>query len=893
MADVAALLLRAKALATGDRFFGALEHPGANARLTGALVVSGWTLSRRAPIDKVELFVGGTCVSDVPYGIERPDVAAIFPSLTDGLCGYFLRTWLDRSMSGTQPVEVRVTDRQGNVRSYGRTIAITPVGRGLQPAANGAVFRPRVDDLLGIPGDSASLSILDCDGTLAAYDAGVHQVFAPPAESALPYFDRSVDVVVLGTRDAARTSEAMRVARRLVVLVTNGAGTEILWSAPLERLRASASIVIPVHNHAVHTRSCLQRLAETIPDDVEIVVVDDASADETPQMLAALAALKGCPTLKILRNDTNLGFGESCNRGAREATGDIVVFLNNDTRPERGWLAPLVDSLGDPRVGAAGSKLVYPDGTLQEAGGVIFSDGSGWNFGHGDANPDAPLFNHVRDVDYCSAAALATRRQLFLDLGGFDARYSPAYYEDTDYCFALRKAGYRVVYQPASVVEHVGGGTAGTDERTGVKATQARNRTVFAEKWRDALAEQPRPRDGVTAEALQRVSVRDRAARRALVCAPKPAAYDRESGSKRVFDTICFLRDAGWAVTFVAECADDDAPYRTLLQQLGVTVYAGPETTARRPDTLADAPALAATGGFDLAILHFWWIGERYLPLLRKHSPRTRVLVDSVDLHFLRHARRLYGALGTDVLKTGGDVLDKRFADEMRRELNTYAAADGVLTVSEREADIVNEYFGRTDLAAAVPDAEELPQSAVGFRDRRGLLFLGNFRHTPNVEALGFLARDIIPRIPAHVLERHPVSIVGNELTADLMREHGAMRGGVRLVGWVPEVAPYLERACVTLLPLRHGAGTKRKLIQAAMTGTPSVSTEIGVEGLPLHDGEHVLVSDDPAVFANHIVRLVDDEPLWNRLADAGRRAALTAHGRDVVRARFQDVLER
>jgi len=888
MPDVAALLLRAKALATGDRFFGALEHPGTNpAPVTGALVVSGWTLSRQAPIDRVELFVDDVLVATVPYGIARPDVAAIFPSLTDGRCGYFLRTWLDAPVGSSRQLEIRVTDRKGNVRVYARGISVGP---GLQARANQAVSRPRVDDLLRLPADGPSLAILDWDGKLSAYDAGGHNVFAPPTESAIrnpqsamPYVDHSVDVVTLGTRDAARVSEAKRVARRSVVFV-DGSATETLWCADTAAPRTSVSIVIQVHGQARLTEACLERLEETTPADVEIIVVDDASPDEPA---ANLAGLKPRPArrLNILRNDTNVGFGESCNRGARAATGDVLVFLNNDTLPERGWLAPLLESLSDPRVGAAGSKLIYPDGTLQEAGGVIFADGSGWNFGHGEANPDAPLFNHVRDVDYCSAAALATRRQLFLDLGGFDARYSPAYYEDTDYCFALRQAGYRVVYQPASVVVHVGGATAGTDERSGVKSTQTRNRAVFAEKWSGTLADRPQPMEGVTPERLHHVSVRDRATRRALVCAPKPAAFDRESGSKRVFDTIAFLRDAGWAVTFVAECADGDAAYRTLLQQMGVTVYSGSETSARRPDALVDAPALVASGGFDLAILHFWWIGERYLPLLRKHSPRTRVLVDSVDLHFLRQARRLYGS------RNGGDVLDGKFADEMRRELNTYASADGVLTVSQREADIVNEYFGRSDLAAAVPDAEQLRQSTVGFRDRRGLLFLGNFRHTPNVEALGFLTREILPRIPARGLERHPISIVGNELTSEVIRANGALRDGVRLVGWVPEVEPYLERACVTLLPLRHGAGTKRKLIQAAMTGTPSVSTEIGVEGLPLHDGEHVLVADDPAAFADRIVRLVDDEPLWNRLADAGRRAALAAHGREVVRARFQQLL--
>jgi len=889
---LAALLQRAKALATGDAFLGALEAPREDAAVATALVVSGWTLSRSSPIERVEAFLDGVALGLVPYGIDRPDVARTFPALTDGRCGYFLRTWVDASMRSAQTLEVRATDRQGRVRAYRRRIALAVQGRQQTPQ------RPRIDDLLALPADLARpRTILDWDARLDAYDAGVHHVFTPPETDArpcdtTPYLERSVDIVAIGTSTAARIREARRIARHAVVRICDGR-VETLWTAPDGRVPAtSVSIVIPVRGQARYTDACLEQLQAMLPSDssVEIIVVDDASTppfDRDSRPRECRAALQGRPPVRILRNDTNLGFGESCNRGARAATGDVLVFLNNDTLPQRGWLAPLVESLRDERVGAAGSKLVYPDGTLQEAGAVIFSDGSGWNFGHGDANPDAPLFNYVRDVDYCSAAALATRRTLFLDLGGFDARYSPAYYEDTDYCFALRSAGYRVVYQPASVVVHAGGGTAGTDERAGVKSTQARNRTRFTEKWREALADRPSPRDRVTPETLQRVAVRQSSVRRVLVCAPGPPAFDRESGSKRVFDTICFLRDAGWAVTFVAECADSDAAYRTLLQQMGVAVYAGSETAERRPDSLADAPALIASGAFDLAILHFWWIGERYLPLLRRHSPRTRVLVDSVDLHFLRQARLRYRA------RTDADVLDARYADEMKRELNTYAAADGVLTVSQREADIVNDWFGREDLAQAVPDAEDLPQSAIRFGDRRGLLFLGNFRHTPNVEALQFLTEEIVPRVPARVLERHPVSIVGNELTREVVGANASARDGVRFVGWVPSVDPYLERACLTLLPLRHGAGTKRKLIQAAMIGTPSVSTGIGVEGLPFGDGEHVLVADEPDAFVDRIVRLVDDEALWNRLADAGRRAAVAAHGRDVVRARFHQILER
>ena len=146
-------------------------------------------------------------------------------------------------------------------------------------------------------------------------------------------------------------------------------------------------------------------------------------------------------------------FIASCNRAAAAAAFQFLIFLNNDTLPLPGWLEALLRTFKDrPDAGAVGGKLIFPDGVLQEAGGVIYRDGSGCNFGKYDRNADAPLYNFVREVDYCSGALLATPRDLFLKLGGFDLRYAPAYYEDSDYCFNLRKHGFRVYYQPQSEI---------------------------------------------------------------------------------------------------------------------------------------------------------------------------------------------------------------------------------------------------------------------------------------------------------------------------------------------------------------------------------------------------------------------------------------------------------
>lgn len=196
--------------------------------------------------------------------------------------------------------------------------------------------------------------------------------------------------------------------------------------------------------------------------------------------------------IELVHNPLNEGFVVACNQGAALARGEFIVFLNNDTQVTPGWLEHLLAVMDDDQVGVAGSRLVYPDGRLQEAGGIIFNDASGWNYGR-DGDPRDPRYGYDRPVDYCSGACLMVRASLWRQLDGFDSRYTPAYYEDTDLCFATRAAGYQVMYCAASVVVHHEGVTAGTDTAAGCKAFQPRNRQRFADKWRDALREQLPP----------------------------------------------------------------------------------------------------------------------------------------------------------------------------------------------------------------------------------------------------------------------------------------------------------------------------------------------------------------------------------------------------------------
>ena len=370
----------------------------------------------------------------------------------------------------------------------------------------------RLTEALGRP-----LQVLDLMGSSRAHEWFTDaNVFSPPPSAfddprvKLPYVDSSIDIIAVSSPTTPLLAEARRVASLAVIDCDGTPQVEWLREPPAKRL-LSVSIIVPVFSQWPITRGCLAAVLATVPreHDIEVIVSDDASTDDTALGLASMSMTE--PRLTVLRNEKNCGFVESCNRAAAAATGDILLFLNNDTVPLPGWLEPLIRTFElFSGVGAVGGKLLSPDGSLQEAGGIVFADGSACHFGRGEANAMKQLFDYVRQVDYVSGALLATPRKLFADLGGFDPDFAPGYYEDTDYCFRLREHGYGVYYQPEAVVVHLEGATAGTDHATGMKRYQEINRKRFRVRHAAALREQrPRP-DSIGADSWAELAHRGR-----------------------------------------------------------------------------------------------------------------------------------------------------------------------------------------------------------------------------------------------------------------------------------------------------------------------------------------------------------------------------------------------
>ena len=331
---------------------------------------------------------------------------------------------------------------------------------------------------------SAAASVIDLNAQVINYHGDI--------AAGLPYLDRTIDVVLLDRADLGHIDEARRIAAHAVVVCDQGkhGSFSTAWaSGDTESHYPSVSVVIPTYHGGRMLAVALDTLAETSPQrcDIEVIVVDDGSS-ESAEVTAITSLRRG---ITLVRNERNLGFVQAANRGALAASGDVLVFLNDDVVLLPFWLEPLLRTLALNDTGAVGGRLVYPDGRLQEAGGVVFANGSAAKYGYGHPDADAPLFTYVREVDYVSGALLATLRATFLELGGFDTAYGFGYFEDVDYAFRLREAGLKTYYQPESVVVHAEGSTAGTDPAVGPKQSQVSNQSLFATRWADQLRRQP------------------------------------------------------------------------------------------------------------------------------------------------------------------------------------------------------------------------------------------------------------------------------------------------------------------------------------------------------------------------------------------------------------------
>ena len=668
----------------------------------------------------------------------------------------------------------------------------------------------------------------------------------------------------------AATREALEQAARKRSPKPSAAGSRPIESAVSERLRSSfarerdsagpeplVSIVIPMYGQLPYTLQCLESIAASPPSvPFEIIVVDDGSPDDPAETLRSIEGVR------LVAKPENQGFIRACNDAAGTARGEYLCFLNNDTEVKPGWLDSLVRTFRDfPGAGLAGSKLVYPDGILQEAGGIIWQDGSASNFGRG-GDASLPVYNYAREVDYCSGASIMIPKSLFDESGGFDEYYVPAYCEDSDLALKVRSLGYRVVYQPHSVVVHHEGVTSGTDVTRSVKAWQPVNSKKLYRRWKDRLARHQAPGGDIDV-------AKDRMAQyRVLVLDHATPAPDQDAGSVTVFNTMLLLRDMAFQVTFIAEFSYlYTSDYTAALQRLGIETpdCLSHESIERHLEEVGDR--------YDLVLVFRAQVSECYdnLHAIRRLCPRAKIQFWTLDLCYLRVSRE------AKILR---NAAKKKEALRLKKvELASIREADATVVHSPVERDMVMREIPETQVHL-VPLILDVPGTRAPFGERQDIAFLGGYRHPPNVDAVHYFVNDIMPCMRKK-LPGVRFHIAGSNVPEEI-RKHDT-EPDIVVTGHVADLQSLFDRIRISVAPLRYGAGVKGKIGVAMSAGLPVVTTSPGAEGMELTDGENVLIADDPEVFADALARLYNDEELWTQLSESGLEFARNTWGEEAA----------
>lgn len=627
-------------------------------------------------------------------------------------------------------------------------------------------------------------------------------------------------------------------------------------------------VTILSYNKVDLLRPCLESVFENTEHPHRVCVVDQASTDGTKNYLRQLG-----DRIDVISTDKNLGFVLGNNLVMDRYPDRDIVLLNNDTEVTHGWLRALADRAhSQAEIGVVGAKLVFPDGKLQAAGCEIFSDASGREIGKND-DRDRFVYNQTRDVDYCSGACVFLKRAMLEKAGTFDPQFAPAYWEDTDLCFAARRAGFRVVYEPRAVVVHHEGGSFGAPaQRSRSAELQARNKPKFIAKWKDELARQ---RSNVF--EVPRREGKDRI----LVILPFLPLFDRAAGEMRWFHTLRILAKR-YQVVLLARNGQDGLKYINPLEEQGITVF---HTDTERLRQLGcemvgplwiDFPALLRSNDFKAVIVGFYHVASQYYRDVRAYSPRSLLIIDSFDVAFLRERRR------AEVSSSDRDLWH---AEEVKRiELSWYRKADMVLTVTEQDREVLLAEDPTLRVGIST-DIHPLPPFEWN-PDRKDLVFIGNFKHQPNEDAVLYFSQEVLPLIHEKLPEVK-FYVVGNAPTPAVKRLASER---VVVTGYVPDILPYLQRCRVCVVPLRYGAGLKGKVGQAMAAGIPQVATSVGAEGMGLVHERDILVADTPEEFAREVTRLYQDPALQRRLAENARALVARQYSYGRAEAYWEEV---
>ena len=603
------------------------------------------------------------------------------------------------------------------------------------------------------------------------------------------------------------------------------------------------TIIIPVYNAFEYTYNCLKSILSHSGDTIEyeVIIANDCSTDLTAEMH------KIAENVTITTTPENLRFLKNCNHAAKSAQGKYIFLLNNDTQVQDNWLEPLVRLIeSDGQIGAVGSKLLFDNGLLQEAGGIFWADGSAWNYGR-LSDPAMPEYNYVKEVDYISGAALMVRKSIWDKLGGFDELFTPAYCEDADLCFSIRDLGYKVLYQPESVIVHFEGISHGTDLSEGIKRHQSINQKKFYSKWKNVLKKEHFP----NGESV--FLARDRSAgKKTLLLIDHYVPHIDDAGSRSIFQYLKMFTGLGFNIKFIGDNFYKHEPYTSILEQMGIEVLYGEHYANNWPSWLE------ANGTFiDYVYLYRPHISTKYIAKVKQYT-KAKIIYNGVDLHFLRE-KRAYELTGDKTLLAESKKWQKI-------EMELMKEVDIAYYLSQVEVDEIKKADNTINAKAITAYIFEKPMTQKrNFNNTKDIMFVAGFVHQPNVDGVLWYAEEILPVIAKNRPDIKTY-IIGSNAPESILK---LASENLIVTGFVTDeqLAGYYRNCRLSIAPLRYGAGIKGKVVEAMYNRMPVVTTNIGAEGIHGAD-ECLFVKDSSQDFADEILRIYDDISLLSAISD-------------------------
>jgi GT2 family glycosyltransferase len=604
------------------------------------------------------------------------------------------------------------------------------------------------------------------------------------------------------------------------------------------------SVIMVLFNKFELTMLALASLRANVSGEIELILVDNESIDDTRWIETYVIGAK------LIRNASNLGFLRACNLGLAQATAPAVLYLNNDVELAFGAIATALKRLAsDEAIAAVGAKIIRTNGVLQEAGSIIWNEGTTIGYMR-DASPLAPEANFVRDVDYCSAVFLLCRADLLQAFGGFDAAFSPAYFEEVDLCVRFIEAGYRVVYDPSVVVYHLEFGSASTSEAS--MALMRRGKRIFKKKHQAYLATRlpPNPKNLIAA--------RSRSERKRVLFIEDTIPLRRlGSGFVRSNDIVHAIAAAGFDVhVFPMNGSPHDV--MSLFGDL-------PEDAEILHDR--DSMGLADFLAERAKVYDLIWIArthnfQRVYPLLQAAGIKSPIILDTEAIATAREAAK------AALTNTPFD-----FAKALQTEMAGTPACRRILAVNDAEAALL-QTVGLPHIATLGTTRTPSPTPA-SFAEREGFLTVAAIhqKDSPNLDALHWYASEIYPHLvklfgTPPIL--HMVGYTGPDIDLSAFANHK----GIKLHGPVANLTPLYNSARLFLAPTRFAAGTPYKLYEAASFGLPAICTDLLATQLNWRSGAEILSAPatNAQAFAMQTHKLYSTEPLWTAI----RTQALT-----------------